>query len=175
MNNTQTTKARKTRDWIIPLLLSIAINGFLAGWVISQKNHKTPEMHEIVMPSAPSQAFTSEPRRLVFNLPPARRRQVMTTAFKKLKLQQGQHPRQIFKQLRRAKTDMRVLLRANTLDMDAIEKSLAEIRALNQQLAVSGDALMLEVLAQLTPEERKKALVAMHDKKRKARKERHRP
>ena len=112
----------------------------------------------------------ADPRRIVRTLPQARRKQVMMSAMKKLKLQKSEHPRQIFKQLRKARIEMMRLLRADEIDTVAIEQSLSEIRILNQKLAVSGDALMLEVLAQLTPEERKTALAAMRDKRPKDRK-----
>jgi uncharacterized membrane protein len=110
-----------------------------------------------MLPTRGSMQSAAHPRHLVRTLSPERRKQVMTIALKNLKAEGGEHPRKLFKQLRQAKTKTMRLLQADELDTKAIEQSLADIRSLNQKLAVSGDALMIEVLAQLTPEERKAA------------------
>lgn len=172
--NTHKKKAKKKNNdkdkWVIALLMSIAVNGVLAGLLISKGLHPNMGEPDSAHVQSPLHAMPADPRRIVRTLPQARRKQVMMSAMKKLKLQKSEHPRQIFKQLRKARIEMMRLLRADEIDTVAIEQSLSEIRILNQKLAVSGDALMLEVLAQLTPEERKTALAAMRDKRPKDRK-----
>lgn len=173
-NNTKKDTNKKDK-WVIALLVSIAINGVMAGLLISKGMHPNMREPDGTQVQRPQQTVPADPRRMVRSLPQARRKQVMMSAMKKIRLERSERPRQIFKQLRKARADMMDLLRAEEIDVVAIEKSLAEIRALNQKLAVSGDALMLEVLAQLTPEERKTALAAMKERghdRRKERKER---
>lgn len=168
--STDTKIAKPKNIWIIALLVSIAINGLLVGLLLSkQVNPGGDDPGALPTPNS-VQIAPNNPRHLVRILEPDRRRQVMTQAMKNLRQQGGENPRQLFRQLRRAKMKTMRLLRADELDTQAIEQSLAEIRTLNQKLAVSGDALMLEVLTQLTPEERKAAEQAI--KKRENRRRR---
>lgn len=156
----------KTRNsWIIALLISVAVNGLLAGLLISKQVEPASPSAQSLPPIQGSMRAQSNPRHLVRTLSPERRKQVMTTAMRNLKAEGGTHPRKLFKQLRQAKVRTMRLLRADELDTKAIEQSLADIRALNQKLAVSGDALMIEVLAQLTPAERKTAAEALKNRK----------
>lgn len=168
--STDTTPTRTRNSWIIALLVSIAVNGLLIGLLLSKQTK--PSRDGTNMPSfqgsmqiAPKMA-PSDPRYLVRILEPARRKQVMKTAMKNLKLQGTEHPRHLFKKLRQAKFNTMRLLRADELDIKAVELSLAEIRTLNQKLAISGDALMIEVLQQLTPAERKAAERALKNREK---------
>jgi len=155
--STDTTITKPRNSWIIALLISIAINGLLAGLLLSKQVKPIPEGVDVSPTRGSMEIAPNNPRHLVRTLEPARRKQVMTTAMKNLKGQGNENPRQLFRQLRQAKMKTMRLLRTDELDIKAIEQSLAEIRTLNQKLAVSGDALMIEVLTQLTPAERKAA------------------
>lgn len=166
---TPKTRNSNTRNiWIIALLISIAVNGLLAGLLLSKQIKPGPPGLDM-SPTRGSMQSENHPQHLVRTLSPERRKQVMTTALKNLKAEGGEHPRKLFKQLRQAKIKTMRLLRAEELDTTAIEQSLADIRTLNQKLAVSGDALMIEVLAQLTPEERKAAEQALKNSKHRRR------
>ena len=159
------TNVKTKNTWIIALLVSMAVNGLLVGLLLSKQIQP-----DIVRPELPpaqnaQRIVPNNPRHLVRTLSPKRRKQVMTTAMKNLDVKGEGHPRPMFKLLQQAKMKTMSLLGADELDTAAIEQSLADIRALNQKLAVSGDALMLEVLAQLTPEERKTAREALQKRK----------
>ncbi len=169
---TQNTRTRNT--WIIALLVSMAVNGLLIGLLLSK--HVKPDIAKSTYPPAHNtrQVMPNNPRHLVRTLSPERRKQVMTTAMKNLETQNAEHPRKLFKSLRQAKLKTMRLMNADALDTAAVEQSLVEIREINQKLAVSGDALMVEVLAQLSPEERKTAREALRKRKIRHRKpERH--
>lgn len=158
----------KTRDtWIIALLVSIALNGLLVGLLLSKQVNHRPSDNNVTPPPNSVQTMPNNPRHLVRSLSPERHKQVMSSAMRNLKLQGEDQPRKLFKRLRQAKLKTMRLLRADELDMVAVEKSLADIRDINQKLAVSGDALMVEVLGQLTTEERKAAQAAMKQRKNK--------
>ncbi|MCF6219755.1 MAG: periplasmic heavy metal sensor [Robiginitomaculum sp.] len=163
--STDTTPVPPINKWIIALLISIAVNGLLAGLLLSKQVKPAGPGSDWSRSQHAVQIRPNGPRHLVRNLPPERRKQVMMTAMKNLESQGNEHPRKLFKRLRQAKHKTMRLLRAEELDTKAIEQSLAEIRTLNQKLAVSGDALMIEVLAQLTSAERKAAEAALRQRK----------
>jgi uncharacterized membrane protein len=162
---TKNTQIKNT--WIIALLVSIAVNGLLGGILLSkQAQHGSTDLRKSTMQSSPGgleQTSSNDPKHLVRALSPERRKMVMVTAMKNLTESGKEHPRRLFKRLRQAKHKTMQLLRADELDTAAIEQSLADIRDLNKKLAVSGDALMIEILAQLTPEERRAAREAVRN------------
>jgi len=154
--------------WVIALLISVAINGLLGGVLLSKHNHQT-ERPNISSRQDVFKAVPNNPRHFLRSLSPERRKQVMTTAIQNLQADGRARPRKLFKKLRQEKRKTMRLLRAEEIDIKAVEQSLANIRALNQKLAISGDALMIEVLAQLTTEERKAAGQALLNRKSKRR------
>ena len=168
------TNTNTRNSWTIALLVSLAVNGLLIGLLISKQVEPKIGKPELQPTQNRAQVMPNNPRHLVRTLSPERRKQVMTTAMKNLETQGAEHPRRLFKGLRQAKLKTMRLMNAEELDTAAIEQSLAEIREINQKLAVSGDALMIEVLAQLSPEERKQAREALRKRKTRHRKpERH--
>jgi len=178
--NPRARNPRARNTWIIALLISIAVNGLLAGLLLSKQAQQDPTSpNKPVMQGSPRvlmQTPDADPKHLVHALSPERRKMVMITAMENLTESGKEHPRRLFKQLRQAKHKTMQLLRADDLDTVAIKQSMADVRALNQKLAISGDALMIEILSQLTPEERKAAREALRDrtsKKRRRKMERH--
>jgi len=174
--STDIEKPKTNNTWIIALLVSIALNGVLVGLLLSKQVKPNIGTPKVLPVQNTMRVMPNNPRHIVRTLSPERRKQVMATALKSLKSQDAGHTRRVFKQLRQAKLKTMDLMSADVLDTVAIEQSLADIRELNQKLAVSGDALMIEILAQLTPEERKTAREALRDrtsKKRRRKMERH--
>ena len=162
----------KTRNiWLIILMISIALNGLLGGMLLAlrtpppQAPTDSPPAFSRKTGAGKKMGAALHPRRLLRALPNERRQQVMTAALKNLAAQDKAQPRQLFKRLRRQKREIRKILRTQPLDMDALVAAQAQMRTLNQELAVSGDALMVEILRQLTPEERALAFKAMSVKK----------
>ena len=174
--STDTTNAASRNSWIIALLVSMALNGLLIGLLLSKQVQPKTGNPAIPPTRTTMQAMPNNPRHLVRTLSPERRKQVMATAMKSLKSEGKERPRRLFKQLRHAKLKTMGLMSADDMDAEAIEKSLADIREINQKLAISGDALMVEVLGQLTLEERQQAREALRKRKMRHRKpERRRP
>ncbi len=163
--NTKPESLKTRNSWIIALFISIALNGLLVGLLISKQANQSPLGYTVPQAQNALQITPNNPRHLVRSLSPKRHKQVMTTALKNLKLEGGNRPHKLFKQLRQAKLETMRLLRADEPDMVAIETSLAKSRAIKQKIAVSGDALMIEVLVQMTPEERAAAQKAMQERK----------
>jgi len=155
----------KIKNTWIALLVSIVVNGLLLGLLWSNHVKHRSYRANLPQPQNTMKALPNNPRHLVRSLSPERHKQVMTTAMENLKLKGESRPRKLFKQLRQAKLKTINLLGAEELDMAAIEKSLTDIRTINQKLAISGDAIMIEVLGQLTPEERKAASKTIQKRK----------
>jgi len=111
-------------------------------------------------------ALSTEPRKFVRALPPERRRQVLTAAYNNVNLKDGERPHQLFRKLRQAQRQTVKLIKAEDFDLKAIEKSLAKTRELKHKLAISGDAMIIEVLSQLSTQERKDSVQAMRNRRK---------
>ncbi len=154
--------------WVIALLVSVGINGLLFGLLLSKQAKPilpTVEAHPATKNMAHNgQALSEDPRKFMQTLPVERRKQVMIAAYKNLDYKAGERPRQLFRQLRRAQKRTVILLKAENFDLGAIEKSLGETRKIKHKLAISGDAMIMEVLNQLSAQERKDAVQAMKNR-----------
>jgi|GEM_PF-3809689 len=142
------------------LMISVALNGLLLGLLIASnpaRKHAFPDS----APPLSIRTETVDPRRFLRTLPPQRRKEILTKAFQSLDLPADEQPRRLFARLRQAKRKAHHLLQAKTLDKQKLEAVLTEIRQTNAKLAKTGDALMLAMLDQITPEERAKALKSL--------------
>jgi hypothetical protein len=96
-------------------------------------------------------------RRIVRNLAPARRREVLQKAMRNLNISNDDRPRALMRQRAEARQRAIALARADTLDAEAMRKALDEVHAINAKLAAQGTDLTIEVLQLMTPAERKAA------------------
>jgi len=179
--NTQNSNSPTRKIWSIALPVSLVMNGLMFGLLLS--GVLKPETVVIQAPQTindtiknqpqnrpqnrpqSSKTLPEDPRRFMRALPVERRKQVMVAAYKSLNYKAGERPRQLLRQLRRAERHSIKLLKAEDFDLKAIEKSLAETREIKHKLAISGDAMIIEVLNQLTPKEREDALLAMQNQR----------
>lgn len=175
-------KKSKTNIWILTLFASVALNGLLAGILISnQAGPKSADLQIAPFIPAPqhsvkrraprngplaSEAYDN-PRVLISHLSPPRRKEVMGRAMKHIRTRSERSPHELLIELRKSHKQTLELLRADTLDPDALKTILAKNRELKQRLALQGDALVLEMLNQLTPEERKATVRSLRKPKRK--------
>lgn len=147
---------KNTTTWIMALIISVALNGLLAGLLMSGKVGHKPYMVE-GQPSqpAPMMAGNDNPRRLLRHLDQARRKEIMVTAMKQTRKNEHMSHRELMKELRVARRQILVLLQSPELDEAAFQEQLAHSRQLKDKLGRQGDALVLEIFKQLTPAERK--------------------
>ncbi|MBL4853916.1 MAG: periplasmic heavy metal sensor [Robiginitomaculum sp.] len=159
--STRNAKPPIRNTWMIALLVSIGVNGLLFGLLLSKQ--AKPDAPTIEAPNVANstRVLSTEPRRFIRALPPERRKQVLTAAYNNVDLRDGDRPRQLFRKLRRTQKQTRKLIKADDFDLKAIEKSLGETRELKHKLAISGDAMIIEVLNQLSAQERKDAIQTM--------------
>jgi uncharacterized membrane protein len=146
---------------LVVLILSVAINGLLAGLVLS--NTVGPRNNGAGPPPAQTggEALPQDARRMVRHLSNERRREVIREAFGSLDIQRSDQPRALFVKRQEARQRALKLAGAEELDIDAIKKALHDVRDLNGKLATQGDELLMEVLQIMTPEERASAMQAM--------------
>ncbi|PHS35100.1 MAG: hypothetical protein COA91_13670 [Robiginitomaculum sp.] len=175
--NTQNSNSTPRKIWLLALPVSLVMNGLMFGLLLS--GVLKPETVVIQAPQTindtiknqlqnrpqSSKTLPEYPRRFMRALPVERRKQVMVAAYKSLNYKAGERPRQLLRQLRRAERHSIKLLKSEDFDLKAIEKSLAETREIKHKLAISGDAMIIEVLNQLTPKEREDALLAMQNQR----------
>lgn len=178
------TDTLQTPKWLYLLIGSVALNGLLAGMLISSFLQPKPEIVS-PEPSVTTQTQISpstrerpaqrglqrtaydNPKGLIAHLEPVRRREVMSSAMKQFRKQDLQGPRDLLVQLRNSHKHAFLLLQADPLDEAAFKEHLKENRVLKEKLAVQGDALIVEILKQLTHEERKGAIQSLHKARRK--------
>ena len=170
----------------IALMTSIGLNGLLGGFVIANKTGpKTPDLH-MEMPHNLRASHKKQvsgkvkdkhvmqlrmaydhPQALLAHLEPRRRKEVMRTAMHNVNALATDKPHELLMQLRKAHKKTIVLLKKDTLDEEGLKTILTQNRILKEKLARQGDALILEILKQLTPEERQGAAMSLNTAKRK--------
>ncbi len=151
---------KSTNPWIIVLLVSVAVNGLLGGLLFSKHigpkpsalHMNTPRFSQIPPPALVS--VGDNPRQLLQHLEPVRRKEVLAGAMKQLRRGTSNPPHDLLFQLRKSRKHTIALLRADTLNADALNTELAKNRALKDTLGRQGDMLILEIFKQLTPQER---------------------
>ncbi len=181
--NTQKPDPLAHNIWRIVLPVSLVINGLMFGLLLS--GALKPETRIIQTPQAihgptntrpqTRKTLSEDPRKFLRALPIERRKQVMIAAYKNLDYQTGERPGQLFRQLRRAERRSLKLLKAEDFDLKAIEQSLAKTREIKHKLAISGDAMIIEVLSQLSEQERKDAVQALKNRQKNYKKNRRQP
>ena len=157
-------------NWVFALIASIAVNGLLGGLLLAKGmgpkqdgQHTPPPVKIAAVNTGPN-----NPRRILRSLPPARRKQVLRAAMKQIKYTGGEHPRALMQKLRNARQSTLQAATANPLDEAALKLAQEEVRKLQQDLAVQSDALIVEVLKQLSPDEKQKALESLKAERRRA-------
>lgn len=166
--STSETKAHKPDRWVWALIGSIALNGLLIGFLLASQGRKVnpPDRPPAVITVG---ADTTNPNRMLRALEPKRRRQIMHKALKEVRKQNGHNPRALLRELRAAKAQAMRIAAQEPLDIPALENAMQTMRALRENLAVQGDALMIEIMKQMTPEERRAVATKMrHQRGRKA-------
>jgi uncharacterized membrane protein len=142
---------------MVVLIASIALNGLLAGYLIAKPAQiNQPKFEGPQNPGGGGQDV-GDARRIVGQLPPERRREILDTALKNLNVSADERPRALFQKRQLARRVAVELAMSDPLDRDALTRALKDVREINSRLAVQGDALILEVLHLMTPEERKQA------------------
>lgn len=161
------SESTNRNNWVFALIASIAINGLLGGLLLAKGMGPKQGGQEIPPPQiATVNAGPNNPRRLLRSLPPARRKQVLRAAMKQSRTSASERPRVLMQKLRTARENVLQIAMAEPLDEAALKLAQANVRKLQQDLAAQSDALITEVLKQLTPEEKLKALESMKQQRR---------
>ncbi len=160
----------KENSWIFALIVSVALNGLLAGILIAKQNApaRSPETFAQSMPKhgPRGQGFDS-PKALIGHLPHERRKTVLKSASKHIRANMNEHPRRLFAALRRSRKQTIAIINAETLDTQALKASLETTRQIKDKLASHSNALILEITQQLTLDERRASLPALRKAKQK--------
>lgn len=157
---------------MIVLIASIALNGLLGGYLLAKSAAPTPTPIENLQNPPRSNPNIGDARHIVGRLDRERRREILDTAYKNLNIEKEQRPRALMQQRRLAQQRAKALGTADPLDREALKDALANVRSINTKLALQGDALVLELLTLMTPEERKQA--AQNNRKRRQDRQRRR-
>jgi len=149
---------------VIVLIVSIALNGLLAGLLISGGGPNSN-----VRPLAAVQTATvlqGNPRRLLRQLAPARRRVVIKQALKDTRtFQRGQYA-QLYREVVKARYDVFAQAGSETLETNALDQALTDLQIANANLAEASNALLVRIFQNLTPEERETVLASYRDQHR---------
>lgn len=146
---------------IIVLLVSVAVNGLLAGLLLS--SGPIPTLHKPVPVVRTDVVLQGEPRRILRQLPPQRRRQVMQQALKEIKSTDKRQYRQLTNQITKARRNVFEQASRDTLDIVALEQAMNTLQSANTNLTTASDTLMVHILQNLTREERKTALASIQE------------
>ena len=140
---------------MVILIASIALNGLMAGYIIAKTSTPNPVLVERSGNPQSGTQNVGDARRIVGHLPAKRRRELLETAFKNLNVSAEERPRALFQNRQMARRKAMHLALSDPLDDVAMTKALEDVRQINNRLAIQGDALVIEVLQLMTPEERK--------------------
>ena len=171
----ENTANTNRNNWVFALIASIAINGLLGGLLLAKGLGSKPAAPE----TAPAKVATvstgpNNPRKILRALPVQRRKQVLRAAMKNIKPAAGERPRVLFSRLHKAQKHVLEISQKDKFDEEALKLALADVRRLKQDVAMQGDALIIEVLKLLTPAEKQLALENMKTGRRKHNGERRR-
>ena len=155
--------------WVYAVIALVAIIGLLAGLLISQattpapisttaqfQTDTPPENGNNPPPKNPDGA-DQDVRRIVRNLTPARRLEVLHQAMKNVEKTGYERPRDMFKKRQQARRKTLEIARSEPFDPDAMRSALEDVHKVNLEMAKHGTDLTIEVLQLMTPEERKAA------------------
>lgn len=170
----EASKSNSVSLGMVVLIFSIALNGLMAGYIMAKTGTPEPVAIERPQGSQPGHQSVGDARRIVGHLPPARRREILETAFKTLNVSADERPRALFQKRQVARRKTVELAVSEPLDLAALQKALEDVRQINDKLAVQGDALILEVIQLMTPQERQQAVQTNGQRRRDDRQHRRR-
>jgi uncharacterized membrane protein len=128
------------------LMVSLAVNLVMAGWVMGMRRHPAfQEMNDEGRPPF-ARGLTENKNRKGVNLPPQAK-----------ELLENHRPRmkEKWRAMREQRKVIESLLAAETIDKPALEAALQELAERNRALQQEGHSLLLEMAETLPPEERK--------------------
>ena len=150
------------------LLVSVALNGILAGVIISKKAAPAPatQGQQIHMPRSQALTMSADPRRILRHLSPERRRIVLKKAMQAVPKAEKRQFRRLRASLHKA--EQAVFSAANTDEFNAatLRQALAVLGSVRTDLGKASDALMINIWAELTPQERKTSLSALQTRQK---------
>lgn len=152
--------------WVYIVIASVAINGLLVGLLLSKNIGSGPIPGTRAHHKMAADGFPDDSRRMVRHLSQERRREIMRAAYENLDIDKKHRPRELFAERRKARERSLKIAGTDPLDIEALRKSLEDVRSLNEKLATQGDLLIVEVLQLMTPQERESAMKAVMRKKR---------
>jgi len=154
--------------WVYAVIALVALVGLLAGLLISKSTAPEPvsvtSTQTAPTDNGPTQAepgkapdARDDARRIVRRLSPERRPEVLEKAIANTQGSDRERPRALLEKRKQARLKVLELSQAETLDTDALRAALDEVQKFNGELAAHGNDLAIEVLNQMTFEERKAA------------------
>ena len=164
MSNSSISQKSLRRLPALMLIISLALNGLLIGYIAGRHSvdkSAKPQIPHIVSFRKKQQTT----KRLLKALPKERREMVLRRAIKRLKVKQPDYtpPNKIISRLRAQKRKAKLLMRQDKINVAEIAKAQADIRALEAKLAKNSDLLLLFLLEELDPQERKKLIGGAKD------------
>ena len=147
------------------LLLSLALNVALVATLIiaAVERHRPDHGGHGGRFSLPS------PRMLLSALPEDRR-----ALINELYAEHRQHVRTAMRERRQARREVRQLMLASEFDRERIDQAFAELRARDEKAAEAVQSMLIEVLSELTPEERVKVAELVPQRRHRHQRERER-
>ncbi|MBL1430509.1 MAG: periplasmic heavy metal sensor [Robiginitomaculum sp.] len=146
------------RSFIWVLILSLTINlllvGGMAGMFIASNQNKSTPQSVITAPKLGNSSFNS--RGFLRALPPVERKKIRAI----IKKSKGKY-RTNSRQVRKLRRQVYFLLLAEQLDDQAIKTALDQLRQAENHASADGQALILEILADLDVDTRRKTVKAM--------------
>ncbi|WP_019961439.1 periplasmic heavy metal sensor [Woodsholea maritima] len=141
--------------WIAVLLVSVLINGVLIGMVLQgQVSRDVPE-HSHVSDGDDHWGGRFNPRAFVEALPPDHAERART----RWRVQR-EAMREHFHDMREAREQVMIVVAHEPFDPEAMMRALHTVRAARTELELKMEASMVEILSQLTPEEREHVFMA---------------
>ena len=168
--NMSTAKNNPISMGMIVLLVSVALNGLLAGVILAKKTNPVPGPEQVGAPRAVSISTPADPRRVLRQLSPERRRAVLKSAMQAVPRKDRQQFRELRTALGKAEQAVFEAASAEDYDPDALRTALQDLSAARAKLGQASDLLLANIWTQLTPAERKTALDAMATRKQRQRK-----
>ena len=143
------------RFWIVLLVVSLGANGVLAGIVARGAFVSASAGEESARPAIARGRFS--PRSFVAALPEERRSSA------RRELREGlRELRPLFSELIGQRRELNALLRAETFDEAAVLAVMAQIRATRARIDAGGEAVIVDIVSDLDPEVRSRALEAAY-------------
>lgn len=147
------------RFWIVLLVVSLGVNGVLAGILAQRALTPAAPVQETGRYMPGSGGFN--PRAFIAALPEDRQEAA------RVQLREGlRGMRPLFGEMMASRREMNRLLRAEEFDEAAMLAAMAQMRATRARLDASGEAIILDIVADLDPDTRRAALEAAYSPRR---------